>query len=182
MEMIQIQNKNFIKKRLLLTAIFAVIFIASFYAGTEIQVSKSDVKPIVQELTKSISSVKAVNNKLGIFMHNTSIGLPMFVPGFGIVWGIFASVTTGVAFNAVISITPKLAVHSPLELLLASPFGFMELVAYSIGMSRSYLLIVGIIKRQIRNQLKSLLIEVWIVIGLLVVAGLIEYVMIGGTL
>ena len=112
---------------------------------------------------------------IGIFFHNSSVALPMFVPAFGVAWGSYSGWQTGAAFNAVIGANPQLSNLSPLAPLLESPFGVLEIAAYSIGMSRSYLLVWKIVKR---NPLKKLIlptaIEVGIVVALLLVGGFVE--------
>jgi uncharacterized membrane protein SpoIIM required for sporulation len=55
----------------------------------------------------------------------------------------------------------------------------MELAAYSIGMSRSFLLVVGIFKKKsILQQWKQTVLEIGIVIGLLLMGGIVEAYMI----
>jgi hypothetical protein len=55
----------------------------------------------------------------------------------------------------------------------------MELVAYSIAMSRSYHLVYGLIKRvNLKSIIKPTAIEIGIVIVLLLVAGFLEEYMI----
>ena len=108
-----------------------------------------------------------------------SVALPMFVPGFGIAWGSFAAWSTGVAFRALVSTTPALAKLPPLAIIYLSPFGVMELIAYSIGMSRSFLLINTILKRQsLKQELRPTIIEIGIVFALLLGGAFIEYTMI----
>ncbi|MGI0007929.1 MAG: hypothetical protein ACREAR_08050, partial [Nitrosotalea sp.] len=87
--------------------------------------------------------------------------------------------STGVAFEALVTTTPTLAKVPPLALLYLSPFGIMELVAYSIGMSRSLLLILVIIrKKSLKTELRQTVIEIGIVLALLLAGGFIEYYMI----
>jgi len=163
------------KKRILVGLIFAGIFITSFSIGAEIKVSDEDAKKFLKEFQTAIEGIDAI----GIFAHNASIGLPMFFPGFGVAWGLFAATSTGRAFSALSSTNPLLAEIPPIAILLLSPFGVMELAAYSIGMSRSFLLIWTIIKKSpIRQQIRPTLIEIGIVIALLLAGGFIEYVMI----
>ena len=103
----------------------------------------------------------------------------MFVPGFGLAWGSFAAWSTGVAFEALVTTTPALGKIPPLAIIYLSPFGVMELVAYSIGMSRSFLLINTIIqKKPLKNELRQTIIEIGIVLTLLLAGGFIEYSMI----
>ena len=60
-----------------------------------------------------------------------------------------------------------------------TPFGMMELTAYAIAMSRSFLLIQQIIKKtSIFTNKKAILIEIGIVVGLLLVGGIVENEMI----
>jgi hypothetical protein len=102
----------------------------------------------------------------------------MFIPGFGAVWGMFAAYSTGFAFAAISAGTPELSSLNPLAVLL-TPFGLMEVAAYSIAMSRSVLFIEKIIKRtSIFTEKKAILIEIGIVTGLLLIGGMVEMYMI----
>ena len=90
------------------------------------------------------------------------------------VWGFFSAWTTGFAFAASEFSKPELGDISPLAVFL-TPFGMMELTAYAIAMSRSFLLIQQIIKRtSILTNKKAILIEIGIVIALLLVGGIVE--------
>jgi hypothetical protein len=103
----------------------------------------------------------------------------MFIPGFGVAWGMYTAWSTGFAFTAIISGMPGLESIPPLAILYASPFGAMELVAYSIGLSRSCHLTYFLIKRsKLKSLVKPTLIEIGIVIGLLLAAGFLEEYMI----
>ncbi len=148
---------------------------ASFSIGAEIQVPQQDAKSFLKEFQQAVNGIDA----LGIFKHNASIGLPMFVPGFGIPWGLFASTSTGLAFSALVTTTPILAKIPPIAILLASPFGVMELAAYSIGMSRSFVLVWVIIKKgPIRQEVRPTIIEIGTAVVLLLAGAFIEFAMI----
>lgn len=163
------------KKRLLIFLVFVGIFLVAYSIGAETPVSDEEAMAFLEEFNKAIEGIDAI----GIFLHNTTIALPMFVPGFGVAWGAYAAWSTGVAFNALVKTTPMLSGIPPLSLLLVSPFGLMELVAYSIGMSRSFLLIQTIIKKNpIKQDIRPTVIEIGIAIALLIGGGLIEYTMI----
>jgi hypothetical protein len=57
-----------------------------------------------------------------------------------------------------------------------SPFGLMEVAAYSIAMSRSYMIIHKMIRRMsIRPDFRVIGLEITIVIGLLLAGGFVEY-------
>ena len=60
-----------------------------------------------------------------------------------------------------------------------SPFGLMEVAAYSIAMSRSYILIHKLIKKMpIRPDIRATCIEVVILVVLLLAGGFLEYFLI----
>ena len=143
--------------------------------GTFSKLSDEESKAFLKEFQKVVEGI----NAMGIFQHNASVALPMFIPGFGIVWGAFAAWSTGVAFEALVETTPALAKIPALALLYLSPFGVMELIAYSIGMSRSLLLINAIIrKKPLKDELRKTGIEIGIALALLLAGAFIEYSMI----
>ena len=165
----------FRRKRVLVFHIFIGIFSLSYLIGTESKLSDEESQTFLKEFQKVVEGIDAI----GIFTHNASVALPMFIPGFGLAWGAFAAWSTGVAFEALVSTTPALAKVPPLALLYLSPFGLMELVAYSIGMSRSLLLILAIIrKKPLQTEIRQTVVEIGIVLALLLAGGFIEYSMI----
>ena len=158
--------------RIVLFFVFLGIFSASFAVGAEIQVSEEESKIVLKELESLIGEIDAV----GIFTHNTSLALPMFIPGFGIVWGAFAAFSTGMAFSVIQDANPILENIPSLTILFMSPFGLMEIAAYSIAMSRSYMIVHKMIKRMsIRPDFRVIGLEIAIVIGLLLIGGFVEY-------
>jgi len=163
------------RPRVLVFVIFIGIFSLSYLIGTQSKLSDEESQTFLKEFQKVVEGIDAI----GIFEHNASVALPMFIPGAGLAWGSFAAWSTGVAFEALVTTTPTLAKVPPLALLYLSPFGIMELVAYSIGMSRSLLLILVIVrKKSLKNELRQTAIEIGIVLALLLAGGFIEYYMI----
>ena len=155
--------------------IFIAVFSAAYTAGSESSLSEKDSKTFIKEFQHTVQGIDAI----GIFTHNVSVALPMFVPGFGMIWGAFAAWSTGLAFRALVSTTPALSKLPPLAIIYLSPFGIMELIAYSIGMSRSYMLLIAILKRTgYRREIRPTLIDVGIAIALLLAGAFIEYAMI----
>ncbi|MDE1766039.1 MAG: stage II sporulation protein M [Thaumarchaeota archaeon] len=152
------------------------IFSIAYSVGSASNISEQDSKSFIKEFQQAVEGIDAI----GIFAHNTSVALPMFVPGFGIAWGSFAAWSTGLAFRALVSTTPSLAKLPPLAIIYLSPFGIMELIAYSIGMSRSFLLVNTLFRKktELRHELRPTIIEIGIVIALLLAAAFIEYAMI----
>lgn len=139
------------------------------------EVNEDQANIFMEEFDKLVQDIDAI----GIFAHNASISLPMFIPGFGIVWGMFSAWSTGFAFAAIVSITPQLEQIPPLTILYFSPFGLMELCAYSLATSRSFILIRVIGKKSsLVPLLKPTLIEIGVVIALLLAGGFLEDYMI----
>lgn len=151
------------------------LFSASYQLGALMDVPQEDAEAFLEEFEELLDDIDG----LGIFLHNSTIGLPMFIPGFGVAWGFFTSWQTGYAFSAIVTVTPLLANVPALALLYFSPFGMMELIAYSLAMSRSFLLAAKLIKKQsLKPDAKAVAIEVGIVVGLLISGGFLEMYMI----
>lgn len=151
------------------------LFSATYQLGSMSDVSDEEANAFMAEFEELIEDIDAV----GIFVHNTTISLPMFIPGFGVAWGLFSAWSTGFAFSAIVSITPQLSEVPPLAILYLSPFGLMELVAYSMATSRSFILIRAISKKtNLLSFVKPTGIEIGIVVGLLLAGGFLEDYMI----
>ena len=158
--------------RIILFFVFLGIFSASFAIGAEVQVSEEESAIVLEEFETLLAEIDAV----GIFSHNTLLALPMFIPGFGIAWGAFAAFSTGMAFSVLQDASPMLENIPSLTVLFMSPFGLMEIAAYSIAMSRSYIIVHKMIKRiSIRPDYRIIGIEISILVGLLLVGGFVEY-------
>jgi len=163
------------RNRIILFFIFLGIFTIIFQLGSMSTVSQEEADLFMDEFRKLVLDIDA----FGIFVHNTTIALPMFIPGFGIFWGLFSSYSTGYAFAAIATSVPEVANISPLTILFLSPFGLMEISAYSLGISRSFILIKAIItKTNLLQFIKPTIIEIGIVIALLLAGGYVEFYMI----
>jgi len=163
------------KIRIILFFIFLGIFAAVFQLGSMTSVSEEDAKAFMSEFEELVLDIDA----FGIFTHNLTISLPMFIPGFGVAWGLFSAWSTGFAFAAIITTVPEIGEIPPLSILFLSPFGLMEIAAYSIGISRSFILIRAVIKKiNLTSFLKPTVIEIGIVVALLLVGGYLEFYMI----
>ncbi|HUL51636.1 MAG TPA: stage II sporulation protein M [Verrucomicrobiae bacterium] len=159
------------KTRAISFGIFVGIFLLSYTIGTTYKMNQDEAT----QFLKDFQSQNAGIDSFGIFFHNASVALPMFVPAFGSAWGAFTGWQTGAAFEAVMIASSSSTTLPPVALLLLTPFGVLELGAYSIGMSRSFLLIWRIIKRKsMKDQIKPSLIEIGIVIALLMIGGFVE--------
>jgi len=155
--------------------IFLGIYSLSFQIGATSEVSLEEANDFVQEFLSSTQDIDG----FGIFLNNISVSLPMFVPGVGTILGIYSGWSTGFGFAAIATMAPGLADIEPLTILYYSPYGLMELVAYSIAMSRSFHVVYSLVKKvNPKHLIKPSLIEISIAVGLLVIAGFLEEYMI----
>ena len=162
------------KIRIIIFFIFLIIFTAAYQIGSISTVSDDEVKIFMSEFEELILDIDA----FGIFVHNATIALPMFITGFGVAWGLFSAWSTGFAFAAISTSTPILADVPPLAIVFLSPFGLMELTAYSLGISRSFILIRAIAKKvNLTTFIKPTAIEIGIVVALLLAGGYLEFYM-----
>ena len=163
------------KFRIITFLAFLVTVTIIFQLGSMSTASEEEANLFMEEFEKLVLDIDA----FGIFVHNTTIALPMFIPGFGIFWGLFSSWSTGYAFAAIVTSMPEIGSISPLSLLFLSPFGLMEIFSYSLGISRSFILIKAIITKTSLSQfIKPTIIEIGIVIVLLFAGGYVEFYMI----
>lgn len=166
---------NVNKIRIITFFVFLGLFATAYQIGSMSTVSEEEASAFMTEFKELVLDIDA----FGIFTHNLTIALPMFIPGFGVVWGLFAAWSTGFAFAAIVLTAPQLGEIPPLSILLLSPFGLMELVAYSFGISRSFILIRAVVKKiDLIQFIKPTLIEVGIVTSLLLAGGYLEFYMI----
>lgn len=167
-------NENVNKIRITTFFIFLGIFASAYQIGSMSTVSEEEAAAFMSEFEKLVLDIDA----LGIFVHNTTIALPMFIPGFGVAWGIFSAWSTGYAFASIVTTAPMLGEIPPLAILFLSPFGLMELVAYSFGISRSFILIRAVSKKiSLIPFIKPTILEIGIVVGLLLAGGYLEFYM-----
>jgi len=160
-----------ISLRIILFFIFLGLFTAAFQVGTMTMLGEDDAQEIFDEFNEAISDI----DSFGIFLNNLYVGLPMFIPGFGPAWGLYSGWSTGVSFSAIISMSPELSDFQPLDIFYASSFGFLEIVAYSIGMSRGAFLIFAFIKKSPKKPLILWsFMEISIVVALLIIGGVLE--------
>jgi len=161
--------------RIIIFFIFLGIFATAYQIGSMTSVNEEEAKAFMSEFEELVLDIDA----FGIFTHNTMIALPMFIPGFGVAWGLFSAWSTGFAFSAIAYTVPEIGEIPPLTILFLSPFGLMEVFAYSLGISRSFILIRAVSKKiNLRPFIKPTTIEIGVVVALLLVGGYLEFYMI----
>jgi hypothetical protein len=164
------------KSRLLYLALAAGLFFLSFYVGAVVWISPEHAANIRQELGQRNKNL----DQLGIFANNLAPSLEMFIPAAGLVVGAYSAVSTGLAFNAFALANPALKSIFPLSVLI-SPFAIMEILAYSLAMSRSAIIAYYLVRkpRSWKNSWKKYLIptiiEVAIVVLVLYIGSVVEW-------
>jgi hypothetical protein len=146
-----------------------------------VKINYSEAQIIKRQFEGEVKGI----NQFGIFLNNIQAAVGMFIPGFGIVLGIFTAFSTGVAFNAILQTSPSFVSHqiSPLIVFL-TPFGVLEAIAYGIAISRSGILSFQLIKTKNKKKywkekfLIPTVIEIGIVISLLFIGAIIEWQMV----
>ena len=164
-------------KRIILFFIFTAIFTVVY--GTS-AVTSEPTEEEIEEVMSFFEEIVDTIDGIGIFAHNTTIALPMFIPGFGVVWGLFSAYSTGFAYSAIAAANTDSAQLNPLAILL-TPFGLMEMASYSLAMSRSTLLAKDVFQKnwnQIKTDKLIISIEIGIVVTLLLIGGIVEMWMI----
>ena len=151
------------------------LFSLSFQIGAISDVDDAESNSFVQEFLSNTQEITGFE----IFQNNFVASLPMFVPGVGMILGAHTAWSTGYGFAAIVSLAPGLSEVQPLSILYLSPFGVMELVAYSIAMSRSFHITYALVKKaKLKSLIKPTVIEIGVVFALLILGGYVEEYMI----
>ena len=160
-----------LKNRIITFFIFMGVFSLSLQIGAMSEVDDAEANSFVQEFLSNTEDIDG----LGIFQNNSIAALPMFIPGIGIIHGVYTAWSTGFGFAAILSMAPGLAEIHPLSILYLSPYGIMELIAYSIAMSRGFHIAYTLFKRvNLKSIIKPTVIEIGIVVAILFAAGFLE--------
>ena len=157
------------KKRIVYFGVGIFLFLILFLFGTSVTFDKSTSTALKEQFQNKIKNIDSI----GIFLNNFLISLLMFVPGIGIAFGLFSGFSTG---NIFMIITRDLPIQIPPLLIFLTIFGVMELISYGIAISRSYLLLIHVVKRtNIKDNLIHTGIEIGIVAIILFFSAIIEW-------
>jgi Stage II sporulation protein M len=162
-------NKYNFKKRILYFGLGIFLFLIFFVFGTSVSFDKSTSSLLKEQFQNKIKNI----DNIGIFVNNFLISILMFVPGIGIAFGLFSGFSTG---NIFMIITRDLPIQIPPLLVFLTIFGIMELISYGIAISRSYLLLIHILRRSnIKENLIHSGMEIGIVALILFISAIIEW-------
>lgn len=150
---------------------FMAIFLVVTQLASYIPVDPNEAEELLEYFMSQLPDVEPID----IALHNLTIATIMFIPGAGAVIGIIVGAQTGFAFGVANAVSTLEFDIPPALVLAVTPFGIMEWVAYSLAMSRSYMLIRKIKKRkELKAMFKPTIIEYCIVAALLVAGGFTE--------
>lgn len=157
------------KKRILYLIVGILVFLIFFTIGTSVSFEKSTSELLKEQFQNKIKNI----DNIGIFANNFLISTLMFIPGIGIAFGLFSGFSTG---NIFMIITQDLPIRIPPLFVFLTIFGMMELISYGIAISRSYLMLIHILKRtNIKENLIHTGIEIGIVAIILFFSAIIEW-------
>jgi hypothetical protein len=157
------------KRRILYLLVGILVFLIFFTIGTSVTFDESTSQLLKEQFENKIKNI----DSMGIFINNFLISILMFIPGIGVAFGLFSGFSTG---NIFVIITRDLPIQIPPLLVFLTIFGIMELVSYGIAISRSYLLLINIVKRtNIKENLIYTGIEIGIVAIILFFSAIIEW-------
>jgi len=171
------------KKRLAHFGIGCAMFLGLFLAGTLTPLTAEEATMLLTEMAKATEALAEEIDPIFIAVHNISIAMPMFIPGFGTLWGDFAGYQTGLLISAMANEIDGFEAWMGLSLFI-TPVGILELAAYALAMSRSWLWARILLKKayRTRENLKAMIrptiIEIIIMVSLLVIGGYVEMWMI----
>lgn len=159
------------KWRLIYLAFGVAAFLIAYSVGAATSMSDEEAKEVRNQFSEQIKDI----DQNGIFLNNVRIALVMFIPALGSGFGAFSGFATGTVFSALANASPVLTGVPPL-IILITPFGIMEVLAYGLAMSRSGMLIYQLVKKQPwRDYAVPTLIEVGLVVVVLFAAAVIEW-------
>lgn len=151
-------------------------FAGVYQLGSYSEIGEAERAEFMEEFGALIEGIGAAD----IFFHNGFITAVMFVPGLGVAWGLFSAWSTGYAFAAIAASSSGALEGVPAAAILLTPFGAMELAAYSLAISRSALFAHALIgSRQAAGQIRPLAIDAGIAAALLAAGAVIEAALIG---
>jgi Stage II sporulation protein M len=149
----------------------ATTFVASYYYGATLHLGTDQAKIIAEQISTKNKGI----DQSAIFFNNIKPAAGMFIPAFGAGLGFYSGYSTGLVISAFKELSPGLKSVSPVGPLLR-PFGIMEVIVYSIAISRSGMLTYQLIKRKgLRQSSIYTGIEIGIVVVILLIASIIEW-------
>lgn len=160
--------------RIVIFLLFMGIFLIGLLIGSQAFITADQAQFLVNSVTGSVASGSI---PLDIFLNNMFICLIFFLPGLGALFLVFVSYNTGVVLSATAIISGMPSLELFLTLLLV-PSTWLEIMAYSLAANEGTLLILSILKKHFKRELRTLAKTVLICAALLTVGAIVESILI----
>lgn len=160
--------KVFTRSWLKVCVIVLVSLLGVAFIGSAIPMDKTQAEQMLEEAKKVLPQKPSTE---AIFLNNFRASLLMTIPGIGIVLAGIILYNTGLVFGAAgITINPP--IYGPLLMLVVAitPFFWFEFLAYAAGVTQSLYLAQGILKKNIKREIKRTVFVIAL-IGLLLLLG-----------
>jgi len=142
--------------------------------GSAVPLERDEAKQMLEEARKILPQKPSTD---AIFLNNFRASLLMTIPGIGIVLAGIILYNTGVVFAAT-GVTTN--IYGPLLMLVVAitPFFWFEFLAYAAGVTQSLLLMKGILKKNIKQEIKRTAYVIAIIAIFLVLGAAVEVIFI----
>jgi hypothetical protein len=154
----------------LVTLLFVIIVIT---IGSVSSLSTNEGEEILESFESNLPDIATTP----IFINNFLIAVIMFIPVLGPIMGTIILHTTGVVIAAT-----AMSVNLPgvwlLLGLLIFPFAWLEFISYSIAITQSIFLVIGLLRSRFKNELFRTAFLILTVFVMLFVAAFIEAILI----
>jgi len=170
------EKKEFPITRLHLVLIMLAAALIVCAIGTFLPVDQetmSNVSRELEEIRSFIRNLDFLSASLYIFSHNLILCLVMFIPLFGLGFGMYVMLSSGYAIE-IDALTHQVPPPLVFVSLFLMPYFWMELISYASAMSQSILIAWGLYKKEFKRTLTETLKIIGIVTALLFTAALIE--------
>jgi Stage II sporulation protein M len=163
------------RRRLLLILGILVIEMAIFAIGLLTPISPSTQQILANETRTQfgvVNSLTPVQLMYFLFAHNLPIALAELIPVLGA--GLFALSIYGTGLVAQASIVSQGRPAIVGVILFLFPYSYVELSSYAISVGAGIMIIVALVKRRFRRELRVLLLEAIVITAFLLVAAAME--------
>ena len=154
----------------LVTLLFVIIVIT---IGSVSSLSTNEGEEILENFESNLPDIATTP----IFINNFLIAVIMFIPFLGPLMGTIILHTTGVVIAATAMSVNLSGVWLLLGLLIF-PFAWLEFISYSIAITQSIFLVIGLLRSRFKNELFRTAFLILTVFVMLFIAAFIEAILI----
>ena len=163
------------RRRILLIVGILVIELGIFAAGLLTPLAPATQQTLVNETNREFGIVKSATPEqllLFIFTHNLPIALAELIPVIGAGLFAFSIYGTGLVTQASLVSQGQPAISG--VILFLFPYSLVELSCYAIAVGAGIMILVALVKRRLRRELRVFLLEALAITALLFLAAVME--------